>query len=217
MLYLCIALVNCFVISFFRRSIIERTIFVNRTFLFCIEQSASRRSNLTCSNCQTSNTSLWRRNTNGDPVCNACGLYYKLHNVSRPMSMKKETIQVMIIGFFFGRSIEFTQFECNFCALLSCKPINVFKPYNVISTWALLSSTTISLLFNSNCRHANGSQRVAKMPTAMELHQAAPPNRPTTTIITAAATTTTISTHPTIIRSYRNHATVGSESKNGNS
>jgi hypothetical protein len=27
-------------------------------------------------------TTLWRRNHNGEPVCNACGLYYKLHNVS---------------------------------------------------------------------------------------------------------------------------------------
>ncbi|OUC42498.1 GATA zinc finger [Trichinella nativa] len=26
-------------------------------------------------------TTLWRRNQNGDPVCNACGLYFKLHRV----------------------------------------------------------------------------------------------------------------------------------------
>lgn len=30
----------------------------------------------------------------GEPVCNACGLYYKLHNVPRPITMKKEQIQV---------------------------------------------------------------------------------------------------------------------------
>ncbi|KAF3855916.1 hypothetical protein F7725_016639 [Dissostichus mawsoni] len=46
-----------------------------------------------CANCQTTITTLWRRNGNGDPVCNACGLYYKLHNVNRPMTMKKEGIQ----------------------------------------------------------------------------------------------------------------------------
>ncbi|XP_023013321.1 uncharacterized protein isoform X2 [Leptinotarsa decemlineata] len=55
--------------------------------------SASRRAGLTCTNCHTSTTSLWRRNTLGEPVCNACGLYYKLHNVNRPMSMKKDSIQ----------------------------------------------------------------------------------------------------------------------------
>lgn len=46
-------------------------------------QSAARRAGTCCANCQTTTTTLWRRNANGDPVCNACGLYYKLHNVSR--------------------------------------------------------------------------------------------------------------------------------------
>uniref|UniRef100_S4RDU6 GATA binding protein 2b n=1 Tax=Petromyzon marinus TaxID=7757 RepID=S4RDU6_PETMA len=55
--------------------------------------SASRRAGTACANCQTTTTTLWRRNPNGEPVCNACGLYYKLHNVNRPMSMKKEGIQ----------------------------------------------------------------------------------------------------------------------------
>ncbi|KAL5273320.1 GATA4.2 family protein [Megaselia abdita] len=55
--------------------------------------SASRRTGLSCSNCHTSQTSLWRRNPCGEPVCNACGLYFKLHSVKRPIAMKKETIQ----------------------------------------------------------------------------------------------------------------------------
>ncbi|CAG0893994.1 unnamed protein product [Darwinula stevensoni] len=55
--------------------------------------SASRRVGTSCSNCKTTTTTLWRRNHNGEPVCNACGLYYKLHNVNRPMTMKKEGIQ----------------------------------------------------------------------------------------------------------------------------
>ncbi|CAH1114035.1 unnamed protein product [Psylliodes chrysocephalus] len=55
--------------------------------------SASRRAGLTCTNCHTSTTSLWRRNALGEPVCNACGLYYKLHSVNRPLSMKKDSIQ----------------------------------------------------------------------------------------------------------------------------
>ncbi|KAM4828590.1 trans-acting T-cell-specific transcription factor GATA-3 isoform 4-T4 [Thomomys bottae] len=42
--------------------------------------SAARRAGTSCANCQTTTTTLWRRNANGDPVCNACGLYYKLHN-----------------------------------------------------------------------------------------------------------------------------------------
>ena len=29
----------------------------------------------------------------GEPVCNACGLYFKLHGVNRPHAMKKDSIQ----------------------------------------------------------------------------------------------------------------------------
>lgn len=44
-------------------------------------QSASRRVGLSCTNCHTTTTTLWRRNAEGEPVCNACGLYMKLHGV----------------------------------------------------------------------------------------------------------------------------------------
>lgn len=45
-------------------------------------QSSSRRQGAACANCHTTTTTLWRRDNEGQPVCNACGLYYKLHNVS---------------------------------------------------------------------------------------------------------------------------------------
>nr|CAI5833000.1 unnamed protein product [Callosobruchus analis] len=48
--------------------------------------SASRRAGLTCTNCQTNTTTLWRRNQVGEPVCNACGLYYKLHSTRKRKS-----------------------------------------------------------------------------------------------------------------------------------
>ena len=48
---------------------------------FLLQQSSARREGTTCANCKTTNTTLWRRNHTGEPVCNACGLYYKLHNV----------------------------------------------------------------------------------------------------------------------------------------
>ncbi|XP_007520373.1 transcription factor GATA-5 [Erinaceus europaeus] len=54
---------------------------------------SSRRAGLCCTNCHTTNTTLWRRNADGEPVCNACGLYMKLHGVPRPLAMKKESIQ----------------------------------------------------------------------------------------------------------------------------
>ncbi|KAG8131635.1 hypothetical protein E2320_009544, partial [Naja naja] len=55
--------------------------------------STTRRAGLCCTNCHTTTTTLWRRNAEGEPVCNACGLYMKLHGVPRPLAMKKESIQ----------------------------------------------------------------------------------------------------------------------------
>ncbi|CAO3664276.1 unnamed protein product [Rhizopus stolonifer] len=46
-----------------------------------------------CANCQTTTTPLWRRDEVGQPICNACGLYYKLHSVHRPITMKRSTIK----------------------------------------------------------------------------------------------------------------------------
>jgi len=55
--------------------------------------SSARREGTNCANCKTSTTTLWRRNQSGEPVCNACGLYQKLHNVDRPVTLKKDGIQ----------------------------------------------------------------------------------------------------------------------------
>lgn len=47
---------------------------------------------MTCTNCGTLTTTIWRRNLRGEMVCNACGLYFKLHGVNRPHSMRRDTI-----------------------------------------------------------------------------------------------------------------------------
>ncbi|VDN03015.1 unnamed protein product [Thelazia callipaeda] len=46
-----------------------------------------------CSNCLTTKTTAWRRDQTGKLVCNACGLYYRLHRTNRPVHMRKDIIQ----------------------------------------------------------------------------------------------------------------------------
>lgn len=49
----------------------------------------------TCQNCTTSTTPLWRRDEIGSVLCNACGLFLKLHGRSRPLSLKSDVIKVI--------------------------------------------------------------------------------------------------------------------------
>ncbi|KAI9027302.1 hypothetical protein CLU79DRAFT_741262 [Phycomyces nitens] len=46
-----------------------------------------------CANCHTTTTPLWRRDMLGKTICNACGLYYKLHRVHRPATMMRTVIK----------------------------------------------------------------------------------------------------------------------------
>jgi hypothetical protein len=46
-----------------------------------------------CVNCQQTTTPLWRKNERGEFVCNACGLYAKLHRRDRPPTLKRAKLQ----------------------------------------------------------------------------------------------------------------------------
>ncbi|SNX85281.1 related to gata transcription factor [Melanopsichium pennsylvanicum] len=48
---------------------------------------------MSCFNCGTYTTPLWRKDDSGHTVCNACGLYLKLHNEHRPVTMRADVIK----------------------------------------------------------------------------------------------------------------------------
>lgn len=54
---------------------------------------AALNTGVSCTNCGTKTTPLWRRNPQGQPLCNACGLFLKLHGVVRPLSLKTDVIK----------------------------------------------------------------------------------------------------------------------------
>ncbi|GMS96758.1 hypothetical protein PENTCL1PPCAC_18933, partial [Pristionchus entomophagus] len=67
-----------------------------------------------CSNCQTTKTTAWRRDLNGRLVCNACGLYYRLHRTNRPVHMRKDHIQQR-----FRRRVKDDESPANSAAMLN--------------------------------------------------------------------------------------------------
>ncbi|KAF9564559.1 putative electron transfer flavoprotein subunit [Mortierella alpina] len=45
-----------------------------------------------CANCGQTQTPLWRKDVKGRSICNACGLYARLHHRDRPVTMRKTKI-----------------------------------------------------------------------------------------------------------------------------
>ncbi|KAM0755275.1 hypothetical protein T439DRAFT_322314 [Meredithblackwellia eburnea MCA 4105] len=43
-----------------------------------------------CHNCAATSTPMWRKDPDGNLCCNACSLYYKLHNVVRPIALSRK-------------------------------------------------------------------------------------------------------------------------------
>ncbi|KAH9817565.1 hypothetical protein DFH28DRAFT_1124219 [Melampsora americana] len=57
------------------------------------ERQSSSTAASQCLNCETTITPLWRRNGEGKPLCNACGLFLNLHGIPRPAALKTDVIK----------------------------------------------------------------------------------------------------------------------------
>ncbi|KAA1099492.1 GATA zinc finger [Puccinia graminis f. sp. tritici] len=53
----------------------------------------SNSANIQCLNCHTTETPLWRRDSEGKPLCNACGLFVNLHGTPRPAALSTGVIK----------------------------------------------------------------------------------------------------------------------------
>ncbi|SCU86510.1 LAMI_0D02410g1_1 [Lachancea mirantina] len=56
-------------------------------------QEVPKKPQVQCFNCETFKTPLWRRDAQGNTLCNACGLFQKLHGTMRPLSLKSDIIR----------------------------------------------------------------------------------------------------------------------------
>jgi len=73
-------------------SITSELVTKNKQSRACLPANTCSTKDMACANCGTLTTTIWRRNVRGEMVCNACGLYYKVHGVDRPHSMRRDTI-----------------------------------------------------------------------------------------------------------------------------
>ncbi|KAF7359897.1 Gata zinc finger domain-containing protein [Mycena venus] len=56
------------------------------------ENDADKPGGPECSHCHTHRTSVWRRSRIGAKLCNACGVYERLHGFDRPLALRKDKV-----------------------------------------------------------------------------------------------------------------------------
>jgi transcription elongation factor Elf1 len=66
---------------------------LGRTAAARLSSSKARPEGTACNNCATTTTTLWRRIKENETVCNACGLYFKVHGRDRPTQLRKDILQ----------------------------------------------------------------------------------------------------------------------------
>ena len=62
-----------------------------------------------CKNCLARSTPLWRRDAEGNYLCNACGLYFKMNGSNRPLVKPKNS---RVVSLLFGLKLCHQSFGC---------------------------------------------------------------------------------------------------------
>lgn len=92
-----------------------------------------------CAHCQSTKSPLWRRGTNQEVLCNACGLYWKHHGAYRPLALKSITDKKGVEdgGFHQDQLSRITEFQTkssiNSLAYTTPSTIRCFNPVNLNS------------------------------------------------------------------------------------
>lgn len=76
-----------------KKSIIKSTIQKSNLTTSLSQQKLTTDKMIECYNCHTVKTPLWRKDPDGNTLCNACGLFLKLHGTTRPLSLKTDVIK----------------------------------------------------------------------------------------------------------------------------
>ncbi|KAJ3163576.1 putative electron transfer flavoprotein subunit [Geranomyces michiganensis] len=120
--------------------------------------------NLTCHNCGTHKTPLWRRTADKrHSVCNACGLYYKQYQCNRPISVRAPRESVMNGGGPLRSTVTRPARAALNTSAVSIAPA-VCNPA-VVGSPSAVSSSTASALSTGNV--ADATIKSELMPAAM--------------------------------------------------
>lgn len=99
-----------------------------------------------CTNCLTTSTPLWRKTAEGRLLCNACGLFYKLHGVVRPAG----THLINTGGLSSGSMGSGRTITSNLSTNTATEPTTVTTEATTVNSETLMGPTTSSMLANES-------------------------------------------------------------------
>ncbi|KAG8804890.1 hypothetical protein FRC17_005848 [Serendipita sp. 399] len=139
-----------------------------------------------CTNCGTTTTPLWRRNPDGQPLCNACGLFFKLHGVTRPLALKTDVIKKRNRN---GATLTNPSRKTASTTFSRAGALGTSKRTSLTSTSAAASAASVATFGGSGPPLLPGTRPLAPNPTPglPELRPSPPSNSSTTIVQTSTS------------------------------